>query len=265
MRRPLVVAGVALAVAQVIATPPSMAPRYDLPGWGLILAEDFGHGSAPGRFTAAYPGWARYDGTTDTSRDLGRPRSLQGHYSSAATTIVRDGVLDVHVHTRGGTPQVMALTPPLGPDWATGQPYGRYSVRFRTDHVPGYKIAFLLWPAGDDWSQGEIDFPEGELGEEILGHSHDITGDPSINAWSVATERSMDGWHIATIDWRPGRLTFVLDERSWTTTDPTAIPTDPMRWVLQIETGLTRRAPPLDAEGHVLIDWVAAWRFTGED
>jgi Glycosyl hydrolases family 16 len=255
--RPAVLGGAAailvlLAVLAVVlpldrrlhVVPGSTVPSLDLPGWDLVLAEDFDTDARLGEFAEVYPGWAGYDGFRDTSRDLGRNELHQGVYDSSTTTTVEDGVVDVRVHSEGSNPQVMALTPtPDGEQW-DGQLYGRYSVRFRADEVPGYKVAWLLWPASDDWTEGEIDFPEGRLGGEIMANSHDTTGD----------------WHTATIEWEPGRVTFILDDRSWSTTDPAAIPTDPMRWVLQIETELTSEGPPDDAEGHVLIDWVAVWR-----
>ena len=87
-----------------------------------------------------------------------------------------------------------------------------------------------------------------------------MTGDPSLNAWSIDTGESMDRWHTATIEWTPDRLTFLLDGRSWMSTDPSAIPTHPMRWVIQIETAPTEAPPPQESAGHVYIDWVAAWR-----
>jgi len=247
----------------VAAVPLPPSPASDRPGWDLLFSEDFGRDAALGEFAAVYDGWAQYDGLRDTSRDLGRPTESQGRYSSATTTTVHDGVAEIRVHTAGSAPQVMALTPPAGPSWEEGQRYGRYSVRFRADPVPGYKVAWLLWPAGDDWTEGEIDFPEGDLGGAIDGASHDVTGDPSVNAWSVETGTAMDAWHVATIEWTPSRLTFVLDGRSWTTTDPGAIPTGPMRWVLQTETALTPAPPDPAATGSVLIDWVAAWAYAG--
>ena len=236
------------------------APATDLPGWDLVLVEDFDSDAGLGDFATTYPGWAAYDGARDTSRDLGRPATTQGRYDSATTTTVHHGVADVRLHTADGTPQVMALSPTADGDWWAGQLYGRYAVRFRSDPVPGYKVAWLLWPSSDDWTEGEVDFPEGALGEEIEGNAHDVTGDPEANAWHVDTGTTMDQWHTAVIEWTPERLTFLLDDQSWTTTDPQAVPRDPMRWVLQTETELGTTAPPADADGHVQIDWVAVWR-----
>jgi hypothetical protein len=235
------------------------APTGDLPGWRLLVSEDFDTDAALGQFAEAYPGWAGYDGWRDTSRGLGRPTAQKGAYDSATTVTVRGGVLDEHLHTAGKTPQVVALTPQLAGLDGNVQTHGRYAVRFRAEEAPGYKLAWLLWPASDDWSQGELDFPEGDAGGQINGYAHDVTGSPSSNAWAVDTGTSMVDWHTAVIEWSPGRLTYSLDDRSWTTTDPAAIPTDPMGWVLQTETQLEAAAPDPSVSGHVFIDWVAAW------
>lgn len=262
-RRPRVLATViaclTLLGGAVVTRHSSDGPVHDLPGWDLVLVQDFDTDAELGDFATRYPGWAGYDGATDTSRDYGRPSGSRGRYDSRTTATVADGVLDVHVHTRDGTPQVMALTPTTDGEWWDGRLHGRYSVRFRADRVPGYKVAWLLWPTSDDWTEGEVDFPEGDLGEDIDGNAHDVTGDPAENAWSIETGTSMQEWHTATIEWAPGRLTFQLDDREWTTTDPRAVPVDPMRWVLQTETQLSDLPPDPGAAGHVQIDWVAVW------
>jgi beta-glucanase (GH16 family) len=69
----------------------------------------------------------------------------------------------------------------------------------------------------------------------------------------------MRDWHTATIEWTADRLTFILDGKSWSTTDRKAIPSDPMFWVLQTETRLSGGAPNPSAAGAVHVDWVAVW------
>ncbi len=232
-------------------------------GWTPLIEQQFNRPAPLGHFADAYPGWSWYDGMTETSRQTSRPRGQVGVWNSATTMQVKDGMLDCHLYTSGEQPQVCALTPtPNGQQWH-GQLYGRYSVRFRADAVPGYKIAWLLWPDSDIWSQGEIDFPEAPLDAPITGSSHRTDGAPADFAWFVATATRMQDWHTATIDWEPGRLTFLLDGQSWTTTDPVALPKVPMRWTLQAETDITAAPPPRTAQGDIQIDWVAAWSRSG--
>jgi hypothetical protein len=51
-------------------------------------------------------------------------------------------------------------------------------VRFRADLLPGYKIAWLLWPDAYSeglatWPQdGEVDFPEGDLAGGFWAFMH---------------------------------------------------------------------------------------------
>jgi hypothetical protein len=232
-------------------------------GWTPLIRQDFRRAAPLGTFADRYPGWSWYDGMTETSRETKRPRGQVGVWNSKTTMSVHDGLLDCRLHTAGARPQVCALTPtPTGRIWH-GQRYGRYSVRFKSDPVPGYKIAWLLWPDSNDWNQGEIDFPEASLNGAITGSSHRNDGDPADFAWFVQTATRMDGWHTATIDWQPGRLTYLLDGESWTTTDPAALPRVPMRWTLQAETEIEDAAPARSAQGHILIDWVAAWSRAG--
>ncbi|MGK5115279.1 glycoside hydrolase family 16 protein [Geodermatophilus sp. CPCC 205506] len=234
-----------------VVTSGSAVPAQDLPGWNLVLAEDFTRDAALGQFDSVYPGWSGYDGSQDTSGN--------GTYNSDAVVSVSGGVVDKNLHSGNGGAQVAALTPAIDGQAWDGQLYGRYSVRFRADDVPGYKIAWLLWPSNDDWSQGEIDFPEADLDSTISGFAHDVTGNPSRNAWHMNTGASMTDWHTATIEWTPDSVTFILDGQAQSTTDRSAIPTDPMRWVLQTETALDGGAPSSGAAGHVQVDWVAAW------
>lgn len=237
-------------------------PRGSSTHWKQVIAEDFTRTARLGRFAGRYPGWAGYDGNTDTSRENGRPLAEQGHWSSSTTTTVHDGVLDCRLHTRGVTPQICAITPTSTGRWWEGRRYGKYVVRFRADRTPAYKIAWLLWPRSDDWSEGEVDFPEGSLSGTITGAAHKV-GAPEWTPRYFDTGTTMTGWHTATIAWRPGRLTFRLDDRTWTTTRRSVLPTTPMRWALQAETRLSRKPPARSTIGHIEIDWVAAYRFRG--
>jgi hypothetical protein len=249
------------AASRPAASPSGAAlPKGSTSHWRQVIAEDFTRPAPLGTFAARYSGWAGYDGNRDTSRGLGRPRAQQGLWRSATTLSVHDGLLDCRLHTRGTTPQVCAVTPTATGRWWEGRRYGKYVVRFRADRVPGYKIAWLLWPASDDWSEGEIDFPEGSLTGTITGAAHRL-GDPEWTPKYFDTRTTMTGWHTAAITWKPGRLTFTLDGRRWTTTKRSVLPRTPMRWALQAETRLSKRAPAATTTGHIEIDWVAAYRW----
>jgi hypothetical protein len=204
-------------------------------------------GSVPG--TAYGPKWTAYqEGWTDTSGN--------GTYSPGRTLSTANGMLDIFLHTEGGTHLVSAPQPKL-PNVAFGQTYGRYTVRFKADAVPGYKTAWLLWPDTDQWPDGEIDFPEGNLDGEINAFSHH-TGNPTEQDGFSTTAR-YPSWHTATTEWSPGRVTFILDGTTIGSTT-TLVPTTAMHYVLQTETCLETGCEPADsAAGHVSIDWVAIY------
>ena len=187
-------------------------------------------------------------GSRDTSRN--------GVYSPSRVLSVKDGALDYYVHTAGGTHYVAAPTPKL-PTY--GQTYGRYSVRFRADAVKGYKTAWLLWPDSENSSEGEINFPEGDLDGTIGAFSHCV-GTPQNNCLAVNTSATFRDWHVATVDWVPGKVTFYLDGKVVGSTTK-SVPSTSMHWVLQTETALDGTVPADSAAGHVQIDWAVAYKY----
>ena len=82
--------------------------------------------------------------------------------------------------------------------------YGRYAVRWKADAIPGYKVAWLLWPDSEVWPRdGEIDFPEGNLDGTVEGFMHrqnGTSGGDQDHAGSAV--RFGDGrWHTAVTEW----------------------------------------------------------------
>ena len=222
-------------------------PLGDLPGWRQIFADDFVTNVPVGRFPAAVSAqWGGYDGTRDTSRN--------GLYAPTRVVSIHDGLMDMHLHTEGGEPLVAAPMPKI--PW--GRLYGRYAVRFRADPLPGYKVAWLLWPDSENWpADGEIDFPETDLTGPMYAYMH-RTGatDPSDQDW-FATGATMTSWHTAVIEWTPGMVRFLLDGQV-IGTSTSRVPSTAMHWVLQVETSLST-VPSAATDGHVLLDWVAVW------
>jgi hypothetical protein len=66
------------------------------------------------------------------------------------------------------------------------------------------------------------------------------------------------GWHEATIEWLPSKLTFILDGRTLGT-KTVGVPDTPMHWVLQVETSEEGPAADSAVSGHVQVDWVKAY------
>lgn len=234
-------------------------PVGDLPGWKLTGAQDFTRPAGSGSVGEVYGAEMRgYAGFADSS---GR-----GLYAPDEVLSASQGNLDYFLHTAAGSPRVASVVP-FG---YTGQTYGRYSVKFRYDSMPGYKIAFLLWPVSDDWNEGEIDWPEGGLdgalyaGSAIKGSR--ATGpmkfDPPNRVYSPD---GPDGWHVATTEWTPGNVKWFWDGQLISqTTDPAGVPDTPMRWTLQVETSDRASAsyPSAETSGYLQIDWAVQYAYT---
>ncbi len=233
-------------------------PVGDLPGWRQTGFQDFSRPAPLGQVGEIYGSELRgYSGFPDSS---GR-----GTYTPDSVLSVDNGKLDYFLHTAGGTARVASVIP-FG---YAGQEYGRYSVRFRYDSMPGYKIAFMLWPVSDKWNDGEIDWPEGGLDGPVYGGSA-IKGsfdhgamkfDPPDRTFSPA---GPGDWHVATTEWTPGKVRWFFDgELTGETTTPAGVPNTPMRWTLQAETSdwATSTYPDAATAGHLEIDWAVQYAY----
>ena len=241
------------------ASSPSGAsmPVGNLNGWKQSYTQDFTTDAAKGRVGNVYGADMRgYSGFSDTSKN--------GTYAPDKVLSVSNGILDFHVRTENGK-RLVASPIPMGYD---GQTYGRYSVRFRTDNANGYKIAFLLWPSSDTWNDGEIDWPEGNLGGKMYPASAKkgsyrngaMTFDPPAR---VSSPTDSTGWHTATTEWTPGSVKWYWDNTLiGQTTDPAGVPTKPMRWTLQAETSTDGTVPSSSTSGHIQVDWLTAYAYS---
>ena len=239
-------------------------PVGDLPGWKHVFMEDFTAGDVP---LGAFPGplyrerWsAGYkDGTPDTAGQVSGGKS--GYYPAKVLS-VQNGMLDWFLHSENGISMGAAPAPRI-PNAAKNPPrdnsllYGRYSVRYRADSMPGFKTAWLLWPDSGIWPRdGEIDFPEGDLGATLTAAAHFMSLDPK-RFEQFFTDKFSKDWHVATTEWRPGQVEFFVDGVSIgiSTTD---VPSKPMHLILQTESCLPNCPDPA-TQGHLVLDWISIW------
>ena len=230
-----------------------------LGSWGTV-----GGHETPGGVWRPRPDAAR-DGTY-------RDSSGRGVYSAGRTTSQHDGVLDVWIHSEvAGKPWVhdpagqryVAAPIPLVGD-TDGQ---RISLCMRADAIPGYKLAFLLWPESGPGNQyGEIDFPELRLVTPSTAHAF-VHYDPKpVSGKQQDAYDSGVGtaaWHVYTIEWDPGSpssqtddyVAFFVDGREVGRSTGSIVPDGPMHYVMQMETYLPGQDLPPPAQGHVLVDW----------
>jgi glycosyl hydrolase family 16 len=218
-----------------------------------VFVDDFRSRIALG----AFGGGARWRAYSYPARDT----SQHGTYWPQRGLSTHNGVLDIWLHTVkvGGTEVHVVNAPqPVLPGPERGQLYGRYAIRFKADPVRGYKTAWLLWPDSGLRSEGQIDFPEGNLTGTFHGFVHPVDARSPSDQAAFASRATYRRWHTAVIAWAPGRCSFVLDGRQ-IGVDTQRIPDTPMHWVIQTETQLSGGPPANHASGHVYIDWVAVW------
>jgi hypothetical protein len=232
----------------------SCAPKGDLAGWRQVFVDDFSSDIAAGGFPAATGGrWGAYlDDWRDSSR-LGR-------YRPSGIT-VRDGLLRLPVGTIGGEPRVAAAYPkvPGAPGPVGGQLHGRFAIRMRADATPGYKFVSLLWPDSGRWPHdGEIDFPEGDLGERLAAFTHRRGATVGWDQDWFDVPTTYAGWHTYVIEWRPSSVSYFLDGKLIGRSTE-RLPNTFMHWVLQAETSLTQSVVPPWASSEIQVDWVAVW------
>jgi hypothetical protein len=231
-------------------------------GWTRTFAEEFATPVNLGGFVdSSYAArWFAYDGYRDTS---GR-----GLYDPDRVLSVHDGMLDWYVHTANRLPLVSAVVA-RSPQTGWGQKYGRYSFRFRSDLLPGYKLVGMLWPDSDNWAEGEVDFPEvGALDADnhvyanLYQPGNLASGLPGPSTgFRSAVAAAGTGWHAATIEWTPDRLTFTLDGATLGTLRGN-VPATSFHLVLQVETSIGGAAPASATAGHVNVDSVTIDTYT---
>lgn len=253
------------------------APTDDLPGWTHTWAEDFDTNMALGTFPGPYLNSVRAypNNYYDTSNNIAarRDNGTSGQYNPATVLEVKDGVMIKHLHTEGKRPQVAALVPYIGGTgkWP-GQLYGRYAIRMRVPApIPGYKIAWLLWPdsgtntAGSPdgvGGNGEIDFPETNLKTlaSVGGFVHRQNATSGTDQYATGNiPVDMRNWHTYVIEWSPNLVVFLLDGREVGRTID-RVPKTAMHWVIQTETEISSTPPAVDVKGDLLIDWASIWK-----
>lgn len=241
----------ALAAALAAAgAAPAAAPRGNLPGWHLVFRDDFTRGLDTRR-------WGLYSG---------QPGGDPGGWWDPSHAVVRNGILNLESYR----------DPRFGGRWVSAgassaralkQTYGKYLVRFRFDPGLGIGATLLLWPSGNDWPP-EIDFAED--GGETGARNH-IASTLHYGSDNHQVQRVRRGdfskWHVAGVEWTPGRLVYTLDGKQWGRVVSSGVPSQAMELDIQTQAGTCGEsyAPcPTDATpSHVSlqVDWVVAYAY----
>ncbi|MDX6665946.1 MAG: hypothetical protein QOG68_2152 [Solirubrobacteraceae bacterium] len=158
-----------------------------------------------------------------------------------------------------------------GPVGETGRPgfafrYGRAEIRARVPAGRGLWSAFWLLPASRR-SLPEIDVMEirGQQPATVHMHLHHRgRGGGDLDqggTWSAPALAS--GWHRFAIDWRPGRLRWLIDGVERFRVTGKSVPHEPMYLVANLAVGGDWPGPPDSATpfpSALEIDYLRVWR-----
>jgi hypothetical protein len=273
------------SLAACIAAFPSYAqekmPVGDMGPWKQTFTEDFNKPVPLGGFTTDEYYLNKFDwyggGIPDTAQQHEDDNVYSGYYPEEILE-VKDGKLIKHLHTdavkhdfeKGNAyvSKAAAISPMNKPeaermDWYNTL-YGKYTIRFRSDPLEGFKTAWLLWPQSEEWPEdGEIDFPEGHLNSTIMAAMHRQNGKSGGDQDLFYTETRFTEWNTASIEWMPGRVNFLLNDKLIGCSDE-RIPNTPMRWVVQTESCLPD-CPDEGTSGTLEIDWMVMYEWNGAE
>jgi beta-glucanase (GH16 family) len=225
------------------------APSQASAAWKLRFTAGFNHGLNTSI-------WTRYNGT---------PRCCHETLWRPSHDVVRGGLLRLQNYRDSA----------FGGKWVSGglsmgrslnQTYGRYRIRFRISPGRGVGMCMFLWPK-QGWPP-EIDFAEessavgGRLWETSTLHYS-----PRNLMIHHRVHANFTNWHTIGVNWRPGRITYVLDGHAWARIWNSHVPNRPMHLGIQTHVGTNGSTGPspdssTPSKVGLQIDWIKIWRWT---
>jgi beta-glucanase (GH16 family) len=235
----------ALCAAVVIAL---AAPSQASAAWKLRFVAGFNHGLNTSI-------WTRYNGTPRCCHNTRWRRS--------------------HVVVRGGLVRLQNYRDPaFGNNWVSGgmsmgrslnQTYGRYRVRFRITKGRGVGMCMFLWPKRG-WPP-EIDFAEES---SAVGGRRWETSTLHYGSRNLEIHHRVRAdftqWHTIGLNWRPGRIVYVLDGHMWAQIRGSQVPNVPMHLGIQTHVGSNGQTGPnpdstTPPKVGLQVDWIKIWRW----
>lgn len=248
--------------------PPSgqAVPRNDFGVWKHIFHDDFTKDATLGSWGEDWDAEKIVYTGAQGQQWKAYPKSYKDTYNkrpyrSDQVLSVKNSMLNFWLHNVEGQPAGANPSPVIS-GGSQYQTYGRYSARFKVDtpNLHEYYVAWLLWPQSERWPQdGEMDFPEGNLAGNVGGFHHYSGAGSCTNGCqdvaNVPANTKFTDWHTYTIEWMPGRVRYILDDK--VVLDSTKwVPSGPMRWQLQTETNGNG-----NNSGNLTVDWVSVWSY----
>jgi len=215
------------------------APVGDVGTFQQRFVENFSTDTAAGTFAPTYAkSWQPY------------PDGTGGIYYSGSQIASKNGLMDVVLDGAHGAAGTFGT-----PSGAWSHVGGKFSVRAKASGGDGNGAAFMLWPTSNVWSDGEIDFPEGNFEAGPMFFQHSMTPGNEVSSTYGSAGVSWRGWHTYSVEWIPGKsVTYLVDGRVLRTVTQD-VPTTPHRFMFQVGNW--------GATGHLFIDWVSTYEYTG--
>lgn len=176
------------------------------------------------------------------------PDGTGGMYFSGSRISAHDGVMDVSLNGKQGAAGTFGT-----PSGAWTHVGGKFTVRAKATGGDGNGAAFMLWPTSDTWSDGEIDFPEGNFEAKPNLFHHSMTPGNEWQTVTMSSGVSWRDWHTYSVEWIPGRsVSYSVDGKTITTVTKD-VPTTAHRYMFQVG--------DWGASGHLMIDWVTTYDY----
>lgn len=149
----------------------------------------------------------------------------RGGYWHSDQVFVENGNLTIRTSYENGEFGSAYYTGCVSTDLLSGIPYGRYEIRFKTEHAPGYWSAIWLMQNGlGSNGNGARDGAEIDLmeiyGDDMYQHRIHIDSYGESNGYTIINNNLKDVWHKLVMEWTESRITFYMDNvKTWEVTD----------------------------------------------